>query len=76
VARKNLVSFFCFQRVEGIFDVCLTMSVEEFKLGSISGKGRKKERKKERKKTGRDAKTRTEIYNKLIPTFWHSLFMK
>jgi hypothetical protein len=40
VARKDLVSFFCFQRVEGVFGVWLTMSMEEFKLGSFSLKGR------------------------------------
>jgi hypothetical protein len=51
--------------------VWLRMSVEEFKLGNFP---LKEDRKKERKKENRNTKTRTEIYNKLIPTFWHSLF--
>jgi len=71
--REKERSFFCFRKGEGVFDVWLTMSMQEFKLGSFL---LNEDRKKERKKRDRNAKNRTEIYNKLIPTFWHSLFMK
>jgi len=46
VARKNRVSFFCFQRGEGVVDVRLTMGTEEFKLGSFL---LKEDRKKEKR---------------------------